>query len=109
MLDAQLEEMDAEGCDEHAEVTIVHELITDLYVPRCSHSRSPKHPSPARLTIAPLATRSEPYAEIEEDNQKVGKLTTLCAALKKEIGEWKAFRSSTLVTAQQLESFTSVC
>ena len=40
--------------------------------------------------------RSEPYAEVEEDNQKVGKLTTLCAALKKEIGEWKAFRSSTL-------------
>ena len=31
VLDAQLEEMDAEGCDEHAEVTIVHELITDLY------------------------------------------------------------------------------
>ena len=40
--------------------------------------------------------RSEPYAEVEEDNQKVGKLTTLCAALKTEIGEWKAFRSSTL-------------
>ena len=31
VLDAQLEEMDAEGCDEHAEVTIVHELIADLY------------------------------------------------------------------------------
>ena len=31
VLDAQLEEMDAEGCDEHAEVTSVHELITDLY------------------------------------------------------------------------------
>ena len=31
VLDAQLEEMDAEGCDEHAEVTIMHELIADLY------------------------------------------------------------------------------
>ena len=63
----------------------------------------------ARNSCGTLATRSEPYAEIEEDNQKVGKLTTVSVALKKEIGEWKAFRSSTLVTAQQLESFTSVC
>ena len=31
VLDAQLEEMDADGCDEHAEVTILHELIVDLY------------------------------------------------------------------------------
>lgn len=39
---------------------------------------------------------SEPYADVEEDNAKVGKLTTISPALKKEIREWKAFRSSTL-------------
>ena len=39
---------------------------------------------------------SEPYAEIEEDNQKVGKLSTLSTALKKELSEWKAYRRSTL-------------
>ena len=73
----------------------------------CTRSRT--HPHTCAVDHCTLATRSEPYAEIEEDNQKVGKLTTVSAALKKEIGEWKAFRSSTLVTAQQLESFTSVC
>ena len=49
VLDAQLEEMDAEGCDEHAEMTILHELIVDLYAALLTLEAS----KPAS-TVAPL-------------------------------------------------------
>ena len=46
-----------------------------------------------------LSPRPCPHRRLSlgvQDNSKVGKLTTLSAALKKEIGEWKAYRSSNL-------------
>ena len=49
VLDAQLEEMDAEGCDEHAEMTNLHELIVDLYAALLTLEAS----KPAS-TVAPL-------------------------------------------------------
>ena len=46
--------------------------------------------------ITELILDFEPYAEVEEDSGKVGKLSTLSSALKKELAEWKVFRSSSL-------------
>ena len=63
----ELQQMDEEN-DEHSEVTIGHELISDF----------------------------TPYATIEEDDQKVQKLQSLSATLVKELAEWKAFRTSTI-------------
>ena len=54
--------------DEHAEVTIGHELISDFTA----------------------------FATIEEDDLKVQKLQSLSATLVKELAEWKAFRTSTI-------------
>ena len=68
VLEEELHDIEEDGCDEHAEVTLLHELVADF----------------------------EPYAEVEEDNLKVAKLQTLSPALKKELAEWRAFRSSPL-------------
>ena len=67
MLNEELEQFQEE-CDEHAEITIVHELLCDF----------------------------EPFAETDTDNQKVSKLSTISAALKKELTDWKQFRTSNL-------------
>ena len=67
-LEAELEEMDEEGCDEHAEVTLLHELVADF----------------------------EPFAVIEDDDSKVQKLQTLSSTLKQELAAWRSFRSSPL-------------
>ena len=56
------------SCAQHADITLVHELLLDF----------------------------EPYADIEADNAKVSKLSTLSPQLKKEIVEWKDFRTSNL-------------
>ena len=61
----QLEEIED---DEHSEVTIGHELLSDFTA----------------------------FATIEEDDQKVQKLQSLSATLAKELAEWKAFRTSTI-------------
>ena len=66
-LNDDLAQLDEE-CDEHAQITIMHELLTDF----------------------------EPYADIDEDNAKVSKLSTLSATLKKELVSWKEFRMSNL-------------
>ena len=67
VLNEDLAQLDEE-CDEHAEITIAHELLLDF----------------------------ESFAEIDADNQKVSKLSTLSAALKTELADWKLFRTSTL-------------
>ena len=51
VLDAQLEEMDAEGCDEHAEVTIMHELIADLYAATLAREASKPAPTVASVCV----------------------------------------------------------
>lgn len=66
-LNEDLAQLDEE-CDEHAQITIMHELLTVF----------------------------EPYADIDEDNAKVSKLSTLSATLKKELVSWKEFRMSNL-------------
>ena len=63
----ELEEMEGE-CDEHAEYTLGHELVSDFVA----------------------------FAEIAADNEKVTKLTTLSSTLKQELVDWKAFRTSTI-------------
>jgi hypothetical protein len=67
VLNEELEQFQEE-CDEHAEITIAHELLCDF----------------------------EPFAEIDTDNQKVSKLSTISAALKQELTDWKKFRTSNL-------------
>ena len=67
VLNEELEQLDEE-CDEHAETTLIHELLLDF----------------------------EAFAEIEDDNKKVSKLSTISPALKKELEEWKSFRTSNL-------------
>ena len=43
-----------------------------------------------------LLCEFEPYAEIEADNQKIARLSAISAALKKELENWHAFRTSNL-------------
>ena len=57
-----------EDCDEHAEISIGHELIADF----------------------------QPYASIDEDDQKVTKLQTISSTLKQELIDWKAYRTATI-------------
>ena len=64
---AELEEME-EDCDEHAEISIGHELLSDF----------------------------QPYASIDEDDQKVTKLQTISSTLKQELIDWKAYRTATI-------------
>ena len=63
----QLEEI-ADENDEHAEISIAHELVSDY---SC-------------------------YASIEEDDQKIEKLQTISTQLERELDDWKAFRTSTI-------------
>ena len=57
-----------EDCDEHAEVSFLHELVADF----------------------------EPYAEIEADDAKVTALHPISSRLAKELEEYKSFRTATL-------------
>ena len=60
--------MDNGENDEHSEVTIGHELLSDF----------------------------TPFAIVEEDDKKIEKLQTISATLGKELADWKAFRTSTI-------------
>ena len=57
-----------EGCDEHLEMSWSYEIVSDF----------------------------TPYAEIESDNAKVTKLSTLSAALKADLEQFKAYRTATI-------------
>ena len=57
-----------EECDEHAELSFLHELVADF----------------------------EPYAEIDSDNDKVPSLHPISPRLAKELEAYKSFRTATL-------------
>ena len=57
-----------EDCDEHLEMSLSYELVSDF----------------------------TPYAEVESDNLKVTKLSTLSATLKADLEQFKAYRTATI-------------
>ena len=67
LLTEELAKLD-EDCDEHLEMSWSYELVSDF----------------------------TPYAEIESDNAKVTKLSTLSAALKDDLEQFKAYRTATI-------------
>ena len=69
LITEQLEEMEEEGCDEHAETTLMHELTMDF----------------------------EPFATVESDDAKCPSLHPIGAQLTKELKEYHAFRTATCV------------
>ena len=67
VLNAELEAMQ-EDCDEHADVSFLHELVADF----------------------------EPFAEVEQDNVKCPSLHPISPRLAKQLEEYKAFRTANL-------------